>query len=286
MPRSPLRLKSAGICLATLVKRKPRACALAISCFLAVVNVPTSAKAGECPTSASDIATDRPDTTNSSLVVPVGSLQNENGINTTERDFESTFDGTNSRWRLGVAPCLEILVDLPNYVGNLSGGAASGFSNVTPAIKYQFSSLPEFWNLSVTAGAGLPTGSPAIAGPGIQPYLQFPWSHELGGGWGTSGMLTTFFFPADPSNKQTTEATFVLERKVTEHASLFVEYVGDYPVSGSSVQLFNTGGEYLLTKTQQIDFHLAFGLNRNSPNYIVGVGYSIRFDGLFRTSAR
>jgi hypothetical protein len=286
MPGSPLRLKSAGICLAALAKCKPQNCALAILCFLTIVSAPMAAEAGECPTSASDIATDRPDVTNSGLVVPVGSLQNENGINTTGRDFDSTFDGTNSRWRLGVAPCLEILVDLPNYVGNLSGNAASGFSNLVPAVKYQLGWLPESWNLSVTAGAGLPTGSPAIAGPGIQPYLQFPWSHELGGGWGTSGMLTTFFFPADPSNKQTTEATFVLERKVTERASLFVEYVGDYPVSGSSVQLFNTGGEYLLTKTQQIDFHLAFGLNRNSPNYIVGIGYSFRLDGLFRTSAR
>jgi hypothetical protein len=268
------------------MKPKPQALAPAILALLASIGALTAARAGECPTSASDIATDRPDVTNSSLVVPVGSLQNENGINTTGWGFANTFDGTNSRWRLGVAPCLEILVDLPNYVGSVRGAAASGFSDLAPAVKWQFNSLPESWNLSVTAGAGLPTGSPAIAGPGIQPYLQFPWSHELGGGWGTSGMLTTFFYPSDPSNKQMTEATFVLERKVTERASLFVEYVGDYPVSGSSVQLFNTGGEYLLTRTQQVDFHLAFGLNRNSPTYILGVGYSFKLDGLFRTSAR
>ena len=245
------------------------------------MHAPTVAQAGECPTSSSEIATDRPDVTNSSLVVPLGSLQSENGINTMGRGSEKTFDGTNSRLRLGVAPCLEILVDLPNYVGRLSGDAESGFGNVVPAIKWQFSSLPASWNLSVTAGAGLPTGSPRIAGPGIQPYLQFPWSYELGGGWGTSGMVTTFFFPADLSNRQTTEATFVLEKKITEHAALFVEYVGDYPSRGSSVQLINSGGEYLLTKTQQIDFHVAFGLNRNSPNYIFGVGYSFRLDGLF-----
>jgi hypothetical protein len=46
------------------------------------------------------------------------------------------------------------------------------------------------------------------------------------------------------------------------------------------------GGEYLLTRTQQVDFHVAFGLNRNSPDYIVGVGYSWRFDNLFAASAR
>jgi hypothetical protein len=268
------------------MKHKSSASALAVLILLATISAPTAAQSGECPTSASEIATDRPDVTNSSLVIPNGSLQIEVGINATGREFDRTFDGANGRLRLGVAPCLEILVDLPNYVGRLKGAAASGFSDVAPALKWQFSSLPDSWNLSVAAGAGLPTGSRGIAGPGVQPYLQFPWSHELGGGWATSGMWTTFFFPSDPSNRLTTEATFVVERKMTGRASLFVEYVGDYPSRGSSVSLINAGGEYLLTRTQQIDFHAAFGINRNSPNYIVGVGYSVRFDGPFRAPAR
>jgi hypothetical protein len=282
----PLRLKLAKIRLKIRLGTTSPAGRFAVLMLLFVAGAPALAQAGECPTSASEIATDRPDVTNSSLVVPVGSLQSENGINTTRRGLDKTFDGTNSRLRLGIAPCLEILVDVPDYVGRLKGDAVSGFGNVAPAIKWQFGSLPEPWNLSVTAGAGLPTGAPKIAGPGLQPYLQFPWSYEIGGGWGTSGMVTTFFFPSDPANRQTTEATFVLEKKVTERASLFVEYVGDYPSRGSSIQLLNTGGGYLLTKTQQIDFHVAFGLNRNSPNYIIGLGYSFRFDDLFRTSAR
>jgi hypothetical protein len=43
---------------------------------------------------------------------------------------------------------------------------------------------------------------------------------------------------------------------------------------------------YLLTPTQQVDFHVAFGLNHNAPSYIVGVGYSIRIDGLFAGTPR
>ena len=100
--------------------------------FLTTLSAPTITHAGECPSSASEIATDRPDVANSSLVVPVGSLQSENGINTTGRGFEKTFDGTNSRLRLGVAPCLEILVDVPNYFGHLKGDEDSGFGNVAP----------------------------------------------------------------------------------------------------------------------------------------------------------
>src|SRR5262249_29149860 len=44
------------------------------------------ARAESCPTAGDEIATDRPDVTNSSLVVPTGSLQNENGVNFSMRD--------------------------------------------------------------------------------------------------------------------------------------------------------------------------------------------------------
>ena len=45
-----------------------------------------AAKADSCPVIGDEIATDRPDVTNSSVVVPAGSLQIENGINFSARD--------------------------------------------------------------------------------------------------------------------------------------------------------------------------------------------------------
>jgi hypothetical protein len=262
---------------------------LAVAALLSlwpVLLAPGAARAGECPSPTSEIATDRPDVTNSSLVVPAGSFQSENGVNSSGQRASAGFDGSNSRWRFGVAPCLEVLVDLPSYAGRLTGDVDTGLTNVTPAVKWQVNALPEDWTLSVVAGVGLPTGTPAITGPGLQPYLQFPWAHELGQGWGISGMFTSFFRPADPFNRQTTEATFVIEKKITDRASVFAEYVGDFPSRGASVDLFNIGGGYLLSRTQQIDFHVAFGLNRNSPNYIVGIGYSFRLDQVFGAAIR
>src|SRR5437879_12015351 len=101
------------------------------------------AAAGErCTRSDNPIETDRPDITNSSIVVPVGSLQNENGTNVSRRDGADIFDGTNTRWRLGIAPCFEVLVDLPSYVGIVRGNGASGFTDLAPAVKWQVSPLP------------------------------------------------------------------------------------------------------------------------------------------------
>lgn len=247
---------------------------------------PMDAWADACPTAKDEIATDRPDVTNSSLVVPVGSLQSENGVNLSARDGGRTIDGTNTRWRLGVAPCLELLLDVPTYFANIRGPGNSGFSNVAPAVKWQISPMPGKIDLSLVFGVALPTGAVDIAGRGAQPYLQMPWSWELHEGWGLSGMLTEFFRPSELITKRITEATFVIEKKVTERASLFVEYVGDYPENAGPSHLLNSGGMYRLSPTQQVDFHVAFGLNHNAPSYSVGVGYSFRFDGLFASHPR
>ncbi|MGA2894175.1 MAG: transporter [Xanthobacteraceae bacterium] len=240
-----------------------------------------AAAADQCPSASSPIATDRPSVTDSSLVVPERSLQSENGVNFSEHNGGHAFDGSNSELRWGVAPCLELLVDLPDYVAAVDGPLNSGFTDVTPAVKWQISPAPGQFDLSAMAGAGLPTGAKAIAGPGVQPYVQFPWSYDLGGGWGVSGMLTNFLEPANPANKLTTQTTFVLQRAVTAKAFVFVEYVGDYNVHAGPSYLLNYGAGYQLTPTQQIDFHLGIGLNDNAPAYVVGVGYSFRLDRLF-----
>src|SRR5438105_14798029 len=74
-----------------------------------------------CPDTQSEIQTDRPDVTNSSFVVPNGSLQAENGINLTARRASRSIDGTNTRIRLGVASCIELLADLPDYFRSVHG---------------------------------------------------------------------------------------------------------------------------------------------------------------------
>jgi hypothetical protein len=139
-------------------------------------------KGGRLSKHLDKISTDRPDVTNSSLVVPAGSLQIENGVNFSARDGDRFVDGTNTRLRTGIASCLEFLVDTPTYFANVRGPKSSGFSDVAPALKWQISPVPGKVDLSAVFGVALPTGSASIAGRGAQPYLQFPWSWELRSG--------------------------------------------------------------------------------------------------------
>ena len=92
-------------------------------------------------------------------MVPAGTLQSENGIDVAARESVRIVDGTASRLRLGIAPCAEVLLDLPSYFIAVRGRASAGFSNLAPAVKWQVDPLAGKIDLSLTAGAGLPTGT-------------------------------------------------------------------------------------------------------------------------------
>jgi len=91
--------------------------------------------AEQCPTNADPIATDRPDLTNSSLVVLRGSLQGEKGVDWTVQHGSNALDGSNTRLRLGLADCAEFVLDVPSYTVVFNGSQPSGFSNTVVSFK-------------------------------------------------------------------------------------------------------------------------------------------------------
>jgi hypothetical protein len=126
--------------------------------LVALLVGPRGAWASDCPVRTDAIATDRPDTTNSSLVVPYGSLQVENGANWAVRQGSNVFDGSETRVRLGVANCGEVLIDVPNYSAAFNGLASSELSNLVMSLKRQLFTERHSFSLSATAGLGFPVG--------------------------------------------------------------------------------------------------------------------------------
>src|ERR1700678_931855 len=81
------------------------------------------------------IATDRPAVTNSSVVVPAGSLQVENGFLETSNQGQSVLDGPESSVRFGVAKRTELRFTVPDYFHNLTASGGSGFGDVAIGVK-------------------------------------------------------------------------------------------------------------------------------------------------------
>ena len=254
-----------------------RATTTALLVWALLVGLPQFA-AAECPGRDDPIETDRPDVTNSSLVVPRGSVQVENGVNWTVHQPGQIFDGPETRVRVGAFRCGELLVDVPNYIRSTGGSSSSELSALVLSAKRQlFIESPSF-SLSVTAGLGVSGIGIGAADREYTPYIQLPWSRSITDDWSVNGMVTVTWSTAA---KTSYEPTFVLERAVGRRGDLFAEYIGDYTSQATASQILDVGGGWHITSKQMLDFHIGVGLTRNSPRRYVGVGYSLRIDGLF-----
>src|SRR5579863_10450167 len=98
-----------------------------IVCLLVALMVwlPVRARGQGCGSNAaSTIATDRPQITNSSIVVPCGSLQFENGFEQIGSAGHEGFDLPETSIRFGITNKTELRFAPPNYLYNDDTGSA------------------------------------------------------------------------------------------------------------------------------------------------------------------
>jgi len=231
------------------------------------------------------IATDRPALTNSSIVVPVGSLQAENGFLVTNLRRQNIADGSETLVRVGILARTAFRFTAPDYYYNLSGsGIGTGFGDLALGVKEQLGPLPGKFDASVTAFVSFPTGASGVSRGGYDPGLQVAWSRPLSSKWTTAEMLSLYGPTQDHSHNLTGESTLLLDWQLTALWDAFVEYVGDFPERGGTRQFVQSGTALKLGKRQQqqLDFHVGVGLTSAAVNHFIGVGYSFRFRAFHR----
>jgi hypothetical protein len=238
--------------------------------------------ASASPAAPSTIATDRPAVANSSVVVPSGSLQVENGFLETRSQGQSVFDGPESLVRLGIAPRTELRFNLPDYFDNRTvGGSASGFGDFSLGVKQQLGPVRGF-DVSVIGYLSFPAGPAAVSTGGYDPAVQIPWSRVLSTNWTAAGMLSVYFPTQGQTRNVTGESTLLFDRQLTKAWDAFLEYAGDFPENGGPRHLLHFGTAYKLAPQHQIDFHFGVGLSASTVDHIIGVGYSFRFQAFHR----
>jgi len=230
-----------------------------------------------------EITTDRSDVTEASTVVPVGSLQIENGLTWTSDRGRRIFDLSESLLRIGVSRGTELRIGVPDYLDGLSGRhVTSGFADVSVGLKQQLGPLAGNFDLAVIVALAVPTGHRGITSGGFDPFIKLPWSKELTGAWSIGGMQSLFWNTESGRRNLVWEPAFYLERQLIKPLDVFAEYVGDYPQRGEAQQIAHFGLAYKITPLSQVDLHFGFGLSHTTPNRFVGAGYSFRVDHLFK----
>ncbi len=229
--------------------------------------------------SSGPIVTDRPAVTNSSVVVPAGSLQGENGFLETSSAGQSVVDAPESLVRFGVAKKTELRFTMPDYFYNLNtgGGPATGFGDLAVGVKEQLGPTPGQFDVSVILFLSFPTGATTVSSGGYDPGLQVPWSRALSANWTAAGMFSVYWPTQGHLRNVTGESSFLFDRQLTKPWDAFVEYVGDFPEVGGPRHLLHFGTALKITEQQQIDFHVGVGLSAAAVDHLIGIGYSFRF---------
>jgi hypothetical protein len=232
-----------------------------------------------CGSGAGDaISTDRPQVTNSSIVVPCGSLQFENGFLVTGNSGKQGFDLPETSLRIGVAGKTELRLGIPDFYYKDDTGTAfpTGFSDLTLGMKQQLGPLHGF-DLSLIPYLTLPTGAAAISSHGYDPGLQAPWSRSLSKTWTAAGMFSILWPTVSGKRDTTGQASIYFDRQLTAPWDAYAEYAGSFPERGGVQHSIDFGTAYKPSPHQQVDLHFSKGLSAAATDWSVGVGYSVRF---------
>lgn len=216
------------------------------------------------------IVTDRPDFTESSELVAVGSLQIESGATYERSGGEYRASGPEVLLRYGASERLEWRLGLPNY----TSGDVEGFDDLYLGAKLP---LGTYWRFQLAAipAVFIPVGREGVRSESPAPELKVVWSTEFGEN-SLSGMVYVSSSEEGGVRLTPVQHTISLGVPVKDRVNAFFEHVLDMQNGSAPQHTFHSGLTFQPVPTRQFDLHFGFGLTKDAPDFFVGLGYSVR----------
>ncbi|CAN5253274.1 hypothetical protein BH10PSE17_BH10PSE17_16850 [soil metagenome] len=266
---------------------RSRIAAAAITAAFAAATQP--ALAGDC---ADEICSDRPDFTESADVVGKGRFQIETGFQS-EHDKSS---GTRSRLittptllRFGLADAWELRVESDAWshqrVDDGSGvSRRHGWADTAIGAKWHWRDGDDASGAPAIAwlvDAELPSGSRSFGGHGVRPSVRAVFEWDLPSDW-SIGVMPGVVRDSDDTGARYTAGilSVTLDKDLTDSVGTYVEVAGQQFAArrhGGSILSLDTGATWRLAKDLQVDFGIARGVNRYTPDWAWTTGLSARF---------
>lgn len=244
------------------------------------------------------IATDRPAFSDTASLVPRGRFQIEGGY-TFSYDRESHRRVINHTMpeialRTGLTDWLEFRTKWNGYsysevldrvttragrrvsdTNHDDGGTDLNLGFKLPVLK-QKDWMP---NLSVIPSLYVPVGSDSKSANNVVPELKFPWNYALTDKFTIYGSILGRVQDGDSGQFFQTAATAAAGYKVTDRATLYVEYFGIYPDvrSEDCSHMVSAGPIFHITDNLSLDLRATAGLNEQAPDFQASIGFGLRF---------
>lgn len=242
---------------------------------------PTAAPAQEA---AAPLVTDRPDFTESAVAVEPGRVQLEAGYTYSRDGPARIHDVGEALVRVGALPGAELRI-APGSLGVLRPAgdrdAEVGLRDAVLGAKIELPGLSgrrAGLRAAVLASATLPTGTGPVAEEGVRPEARLALGWDPLPRVGVGANLG--YAHASDGGRRFDELTAsgALSYGVSDATGVYVEYFGLYrPAGGPGDENFLDGGvTRRLGPDLQLDARLGVGLDGPDPDYLVGVGVSVR----------
>jgi len=234
---------------------------------------------------ARDLATDRPDTTESAITVPKGRFQIE-----AEALAHSWNEGRSTSWtvaesllKFGVTDQMDLQLNVPIYGRLLDDNDewADGFGNLTLRMKYNLWGNDEGRSaLALLPYVSAPTAARGLGSEKWEPGLAIPFSLELTDRFNL-GLQQQFDWIDDGNGGRDLEwlHALVVGASMTDRFGLFAEGVALLRLEsgGETDVALNLGWTYLVTPEFQLDGGVRFGLAGQVDDVQIFLGWSQRF---------
>lgn len=215
------------------------------------------------------LVTDRPDFTESAIVVPRGTVQIESGVTVSAVGSETATSAPELLVRWGLAGRAELRVQSPDFT--IADGS-SGVGDPSVGFKYEFAPVRD-WSVAAIAVTSIPVGDDTIGSMQFEPLVIVAVGTDVGvvsvgsqveGAWDGDSESVLF------------GGTFVLGTALGSGVGAFVESALSQEPSGTAALTLHSGLTYAAAHLVQIDLHFGAGLTETAPDVFVGVGLSLR----------
>jgi outer membrane putative beta-barrel porin/alpha-amylase len=247
-------------------------CSLLAALLLAL---PAAAGESEEP----EILTDRPDFTETSFVVPRGSLQLEGGFTYTDEPGDlSVFNAPELLLRYGLASRTELRIGVPDYIREWTDRRSrDGFGDLYLGFKQQLGPSGAPYGFAVIPAVTVPVGSDRFSSNHVDPEVVLTWSRDLSEKWSVGGIFG-FAWPTEDGDRSFNFfPTVSFGYSLSDRWGTFLEWAAEFPENGGNIHLLHHGYTYALNRTSQLDVHLGVGLTRAAPDFFIGAGYATQF---------
>lgn len=237
--------------------------------FLLLLSAPALAQEGRLPT-------DRPDRTESALVIPVGSFQVESGFTAMPGDGRTDLDLPQVLLRYGLSDGLELRVE----------GARSSFVNAGGKREEAWQ-VPEFaaklglgegGSAQVATALLVKLGLPSLAGDregSPYPVLLLAADRDLGERLGLGANLGMEWNGAEPA--PAVVASLSLGADLTAELGAFAEWYASLPEGGAGDHRWDAGLTWALGSRMLVDASAGNGFQ--GQGWFWGAGFSFRLVG-------